>query len=196
MMLKSSVLALAAVGLVSAVPPAIAADQPAGGGYIGASLGQSKINDVCDGIVGTCDDKDTGWKIFGGYQFNRYFAVEGGYVDFGKATATDVSLGTPISGDAEGWGLFATGLAALPINEQFGVFAKAGLAYTKADVTVVVGGVSVSDDDSGTDLVYGVGAKFDFTKNFGMRVEFERFKDVGNSDSDVDLLSAGLVYKF
>lgn len=195
-MLKSSVLALAAVGLVSAVAPSVAADQPAGGGYIGASLGQSKINDVCDGIVGTCDDKDTGWKIFGGYQFNRYFAVEGGYVDFGKATATDVSLGTPISGDAEGWGLFATGLATLPINEQFGVFAKAGLAYTKADVTAVVGGVSVSDDDSGTDLVYGVGAKFDFTKNFGMRVEFERFKDVGNFDSDVDLLSAGLVYKF
>jgi hypothetical protein len=33
---------------------------------------------------------------------------------------------------------------------------------------------------------------YNFTKNFGVRAEWERFKAVG----DIDLLSIGVVYKF
>ena len=29
-------------------------------------------------------DRDTGYKVFGGYEFNKYFAVEAGYFNLGK----------------------------------------------------------------------------------------------------------------
>ena len=32
----------------------------------------------------SCDSKDTAWKFFGGYQFNRNLAAELGYTDLGK----------------------------------------------------------------------------------------------------------------
>jgi len=32
----------------------------------------------------TCDFKDNSWKVFGGYQVNRNFAIEGTYLDGGK----------------------------------------------------------------------------------------------------------------
>ena len=53
------------------------------GWYAGASVGQSKLKDACSGI-GSCDDKDTAWRILGGYQINRNFAAELGYHDLGN----------------------------------------------------------------------------------------------------------------
>lgn len=42
------------------------------------------------------DDRDTGYKLYGGYQFKKYFALEAGYFDLGKFefTATTVPAGT------------------------------------------------------------------------------------------------------
>jgi len=53
-------------------------------------------------------------------------------------------------------------------------------------------GVPFPAKESGADVSSGVGASYDFTKNFGIRAEWERFKPVDN----IDLLSVGLVYKF
>src|SRR2546423_13418675 len=67
--------------------------------YIGASIGQSKIKDACNG----CDDKDTAFKLFGGYQFNRTFAAELGYNMLGKAEGGGRSI------KATAWDLSALG---------------------------------------------------------------------------------------
>src|ERR1700690_2511920 len=61
--------------------------------YGGASVGQSrsKIDDarITKNLVGgpasiTHDSNDTGYKIFGGYQASKNFALEAGYFDLGK----------------------------------------------------------------------------------------------------------------
>src|SRR6478736_8540380 len=39
------------------------------GFYAGAGVGQSNVNE------GAYDDNDTGFSVFGGYQFNRYFGL-------------------------------------------------------------------------------------------------------------------------
>src|SRR5207342_2946038 len=66
------------------------------GWYLGGGIGQSQANIADDristqlsgyGLTMTSiddDDKDTGYKLFGGYKFNKYFAVEGGYFNLGK----------------------------------------------------------------------------------------------------------------
>jgi OOP family OmpA-OmpF porin len=184
--------------------PARADEAP--GFYLGVSVGQTQVDDVCDGVT-SCDDTDTGFKIFGGYQFNQYFGVEGGYVDLGKASATgsgaDPLLGT-FSGTAEleTWGAFASAVATIPIGQYFGIFGKVGGAYTDSEATLTgtsstLGAGTVSASDEGFNLTYGVGAKINVSQGLSIRVEWERFQEVGGDfEVDVDLISAGISYKF
>jgi opacity protein-like surface antigen len=71
--------------------------------------------------------------------------------------------------------------------------------------TIAAPSVSVADTD--LEWTLGLGGQYNFTKSVGMRVEWERFFNVGSSPSnatagqttgeaDIDLISAGLVYKF
>src|ERR1700722_13708573 len=74
-------------------PSAFAEDA---GWYTGFSVGQSraKIDDtrIADGLLDdgfsmtsiSDDDRHFGFKGFGGYEFNRYFALESGYFNLGK----------------------------------------------------------------------------------------------------------------
>ncbi len=105
------------------------------GFYAGASVGEASI-DACGsaGALGftTCDDSDTGWKIFGGYDLSDNFAVEGAWADLGEMTAsTSGQLQRGI--EVDGFILDAKGT--LPLNEQFGVFAKLGFIMWDADGT-------------------------------------------------------------
>src|SRR5918992_3831300 len=60
------------------------------GFYVGGALGPSTFKEFCAGgpSVLACDDKDMGWKLFGGYRFSRHFAVEGTYIDWGEVSGT------------------------------------------------------------------------------------------------------------
>lgn len=69
------------------------------GGFIGVSIGQVKVDvsasDFNDGslISQDLDDTDTAWKLFGGYRFNKNFAIEGGFADGGEVKFDGVSTG-------------------------------------------------------------------------------------------------------
>jgi OOP family OmpA-OmpF porin len=203
--------------LATAVAAAFAFSGAAfGQGYIGGSIGQSDFKLDCAGLD-TCDTKDTGYKLFGGYMFMPYFGVEAAYVDFGKATATVSNVPVIIAGErmtrlatpttlsgsaslkASGFGLWAVGN--YPIGNG-ALFAKLGLASieNKLDVTGTSGGFAASGSDKTTvtDIAYGLGGAYHFTKNLGVRVEWERFqgKIPGDEKFDLDLMSLGVFYRF
>ena len=71
---KQVVLACVAVMLF------LVAGTAAAQGYIGAGAGITNM-DLCDDLTAlgatTCDDEDTGMKIFGGFKFNPNFATRG-----------------------------------------------------------------------------------------------------------------------
>src|SRR5580704_3405315 len=66
------------------------------GWYAGGNLGQSRATideaRIVDGLKAsgftttsiTDDDRHLGYKFFGGYQFDRYLALEAGYFDLGQ----------------------------------------------------------------------------------------------------------------
>jgi OOP family OmpA-OmpF porin len=90
-----------------------------------------------------------------------------------------------------------------PIDAQFGLIGRIGFfAWTLDDSATASGGgisASTSDKPTGTSLDFGVGVKYDFDKNIGVRAEFQRFQSIGNDTtgkSDVDLISASVVYRF
>jgi OOP family OmpA-OmpF porin len=197
MLLKKTTVAalLAASGLVASsavMAQGKAADM---GWYAGISLGQSSASDACNGISGpgvSCDDKDTAFKIFGGYQINRNFGVELGYTDLGKVEAS----GGGVTASVETTALELVGVGSYPVNNQFSIYGKLGLYRADSKGRSNIG---LSADETNTDLTFGLGVQYNFTSNLGVRGEWQRYSSVGGGDigeSDVDVLSVGLVYKF
>lgn len=186
------------------------------GFYVGGSVGQSRANDVgnCSDIfdiINSCSVKttDTGWRLFAGYQFNQYVAIEGSYVELGTFTISGSGriAGTPVFGNATGSdkanGISLDAVGTLPVNAQFGLIGRIGLFAWTLDASATASGVgisaSTSDKPTGTSLDYGVGVKYDFAKNLGIRGEFQRFTKIGNDTtgkSDIDLISASILYRF
>jgi OOP family OmpA-OmpF porin len=87
------------------------------------------------------DNHHFGYKAFGGYQFNKYFALESGYFDLGRFgyTANTVPSGG-LTGDAKFQGANLDAVVFLPFTEKFSAFGRFGYdyAYTK-DVFVGYG---------------------------------------------------------
>ena len=172
--------------------------------YLGGSVGASKFRTSCDDVPVSCDDKDTGWKLFAGYQFTDNFAVEGGYTDLGKVTANGIVSGAAASAEAKAKGWEFVGVASFPIYDRFSIYGKAGVFRAKADVSVTatVPGFSatLSTSEWSTDFTFGAGVKYSFTPNVGARLEWQRYQNVkagGNSgDENIDLFSLGLLYNF
>ena len=152
------------------------------GVYAGASIGQATI-DACDGVA-NCDDEDTSWKIFGGWEFNRNIALEAAWVDLGEISGS--IGGSAVSAEVDGWTLAGKGI--LPLTEQFAVFGKFGMIMWDVEG----GGAASGIDDDGTDLIYGLGAQYMFSDRFGIVGEWEWY----DIDDDVDLFSIGALFKF
>lgn len=176
-------LALVLAAPAAAQPPSAADFRP--GFYAGLSAGQGEAKDTCAG----CDDNDTAWKIFGGYQFTRTLGVEVGYQDFGTFGSAAIGGVTPAgSADANAFEIVAVGT--IPVHPRFGIYGKAG-AY-RYDVDNSATGLS----HDGNELTFGAGVKYHFTRNVAGRLEWQRYMDMGavnaNSESDVDVLSLGV----
>jgi OOP family OmpA-OmpF porin len=204
---------LGLVALAAIASPFAAADDT--GWYGGANIGQSraKIDDgrITRGLLGggfatssiADDDRDTGYKLFGGYQFNRNFALEGGYFDLGKFgyTATTVPNGT-LSGNIKVRGLNLDLVGILPITEKFSAFGRGGLNYAQArDSFAGTGSVNVSGPNPSkrdANYKFGLGLQYAFTESLAMRAEAERYRinDAVGNKGDIDLISVGLVYRF
>ncbi len=185
------------------------------GWYIGGNIGQStaEIDEerISESLLGvglpvtsfSKDDSDTGYKLFGAYQFNENFALEGGYFDLGEFgyMATTAPAGT-LGGDIAVSGLNVDAVGILPFTENFSLLGRIGLVYAEAedsfDGTGSVNMLDSSFSESDTNYKYGAGLQYDFTQSFGIRVESERYRidDAVGNKGDIDLLSLGLVYRF
>jgi OOP family OmpA-OmpF porin len=193
MMKKSKgVVAAAFAGVALAFSaPVFAQSQADRGWYAGGSLGQMEAKGSCPGGF-NCDFKDTAWKLFGGYRINRNFAAEVFYANLGKITvsATVPGVGT-VSSESKVTSFGAAALGIWPVGEQFEVFGKLGIASTDHKTTGTGPGVTISGSGSGSDILFGVGASYNFTRSLALRAEWERF-----NDSEVNVMSIGVQYKF
>lgn len=200
---------LVSSALLAAVP-AFAADS---GAFVGVGVGQASTE--VDNLVGTgykFDEQDTGYKLFGGYKFFPWLAVEGAYMDGGSPSVT-LKQGTDsldIAIDVQA--LVASAVFTLPLGDQFELFIKPGIAYwdSKTSGRLVQSGTVVghgSQDDSGSAFFLGGGAAFNFNENLGVRLEYEWFdvaptwddyqdEFVQELDASTGFFSASFVYRF
>ena len=207
----STTLGFAALAIFT-TPLTLAADP---GWYFGGNGGRSETDidedriaeELLDQGYATTfmddNERDTGFKAFGGYQFNKYFALESGYYDLGDFgyTSFTVPPGT-LHGVLEARGMNLDAVLQMPFTPKFSAFLRAGAAYTQVRGAFEgTGTVNVTNPNSLDDAVnykFGAGLEYMFTRMFGMRLEAERYRiddSIGNK-GDVDLFSAGVLFRF
>ena len=178
--------------------------------YAGAGIGRSSatFNDCSNTIaaIQACDieDSDTGWKIFGGYKLeNRDLALEVSRVELGKFRATAWGTFETATSIYEVSGFSVDAVMTWPSRSRLGVLGRVGLfAWTlkaSSSASGFGGYGSSSERTTKVNIDYGLGVKYDFHRDVGMRVEYQRFTRVGTDStgkSDISLVSASLVYRF
>ncbi len=178
-------------------------------GYVGGSIGQARYKST-PGVLTNSDSKDTGYKVFGGFQLNPVVGLEATYYDLGGYSGNSTAFNgarfvpTSVKGDATAWGLSAVITA--PTNlfsvfgTGFGVFGKFGLVKTRLTNDASGVGFNSHQKESNTGSAFGIGAKYDFATNLSVRTEYERLNNVGargtTGETQIDFWSVGLAYKF
>ena len=174
--------------------------------YVGFSFGQADVGEemVIPGLLNPgrnarVDGKDGAFKLFGGYQFNRNFALEAAMVDLGdvsySGSFTDAtSTVLPVTGGrVQNSGLNLSAVGVLPLGERFVVFGKVGMFLWYSEATDVTGGVAFFSEEDGADLSFGLGTSVALGQKVSLRAEWERF-DMSNTD--VDLVTFGIAFRF
>jgi hypothetical protein len=181
---------------------AMAADT---GFYVGMDLGVAQYpnneelrlpSDVLvTGSGSDLDNEDYAWAVTAGYRFNRYLAVEAGYMDFGEASGLLTSEATAIpaaqfTSATSGPTLALVGAWPLGNWEPYlrvGVlFADTDLSFTGTNATAPFSG-RVSD--STEEMFGGLGLAYRFSEHWRARVELTFFNDAATA-------TAGLTYRF
>jgi OOP family OmpA-OmpF porin len=188
---------------VGAILIATAAASAFAEGYLGLSVGQVSYKDACPSGI-TCDTTDTGFKLFGGYQLTPNLAFEAGYSVLGTIGAS--------SGEHADLSAFeVSGVGSWPLGNRFALLGRLGLYYGAMEAPAVSAPVtpvfppppprpSVGwKDGNTTSVTFGLGASYEMTHNATLRLEWQRFKDLGGEDGtkvNVDVFSLGLVHRF
>jgi len=141
------------------------------------------------------DRSETGWRMFAGYRLSRYLALEAAHAFIGDFDPAGIDSMEP-----KVWTLGAVGT--LPLPHDFSLFAGAGVARSATGVSVDGTGDGPVPRRKLKDTAWGyhagVGAAFDFHRNVGVRVKWERYRvaDGLGGKSDVNLFSWGARVKF
>jgi OmpA-OmpF porin, OOP family len=151
--------------------------------YAGASLGQAHYVEACNGVP-NCDDRDTGFNFFAGWQFNRFVALEAGYRDFGHLSSDTGSVkGNAVELDAVG---------TLHLYKGFSLLGRVGAFHGNT----TSGGTSEKNNN----FTFGWGGQYDFGPAFALRGEWQRYRHMGGGDFgseiDIDSLSLAALLRF
>jgi OOP family OmpA-OmpF porin len=161
---------------------------------IGAGLTSTGIN---------TNQHEPAYKVFGGYQFNPYFGLEGGYFNLGKFgfESQTLPLGT-LNGRFRVDGINLDLVGSLPINDQLSLLARMGVINGRSrDTFTSTGAVVVgnpSPEITKRDYKAGLGFAYKFSQSMNLRGEIERYKinDAVGGKANIDLATLSLVFPF
>jgi OmpA-OmpF porin, OOP family len=203
--------------VLAALTAASAAAQESPYFYAGGGVGRSRANfdenQITANLLGggltttgiSQHERDTAYKFFGGYQFNRYFGLEAGYFNLGKFgfTSTTVPAGT-LTGNIKLRGGYFDVVGTLPITEKFAASARIGAQYARTyDAFTSTGAVNNVNyypnvSTRKTNYKAGVGLQYAFSPSFILRGEAERYRIDGviANHTNVNVYSVSLVFPF
>jgi OOP family OmpA-OmpF porin len=168
------------------------------------------------------DDSVSTWGVQVGYRWGKYFASEVGYANLGQASYRLPATVNFTVSDADGFGfgtfdverdskfsssgptLSAIGI--LPLGERFDLQARGGIYLADTRLTNRIRDIEFAEnvghrrvDASETELLGGVAANWNVTERLSLRLEYQRFFNVGDDsktgESDVDVFNLGVLFR-
>ncbi|MFC4161304.1 porin family protein [Chitinimonas lacunae] len=174
----SLIVALTALGSVS-----VYAAEP--GFYLGGDIAQTRVSE--DGFKA----RDNGWSAFAGYTFNETFSAEVLYRDMADKTVNvDVGpydVSTRLRAHHAGVAL----LAGFPASDTVSLYGRLGVGRTRVKARAEYLGFSADASKHKTEAVVGLGARFAFNRQLGMRAEYTR-----HDKAEANVFALGLDYRF
>jgi len=167
---------------------------------------------------GTTNGNGLAGRVFTGYQFGCFGALEFGWTKFNNlpvnATANVLDHNTSSTALASSSGTIKVdafdlvGKAIIPLRYHFNAYGKLGLAYlegrSNASVTVRENGNKSASDNANSDITgrffptFGLGIAYDFRPDIEMDLSWSRIQKMGDSQEigSADFISLGLAFHF
>ncbi|HEX2545056.1 MAG TPA: outer membrane beta-barrel protein, partial [Ramlibacter sp.] len=179
--------------------------------YVGGSAGRAWADfehapfiGVAPGTVRTLgdEDRDTAFKIFGGYQFTPMFSAEFGYFDLGRYDYFYTATAGSFRGESRFQGLNLDLVGRMPFGDRFSALARIGGVYNRARSSVTTTGtvptLGGSQRENSLGVKVGLGLEYAFTPQLSVRAEVERYRleDPIRRRGNIDTATLGLVYRF
>lgn len=168
----ASLLVLGSLGAVAA---------HAEGAYVGGAIGTQSYPSTVNGNPISSSSTTSG-KLFGGYQLNPNFAVEGGLTELGN-------INTGTGGSVDTYGTYVDAVGILPLNPQWSLLGRVGVAHMQVNTP--------TGNDGGNGLKAGLGAEYALSKTVGLRAEWERYElKAFGGNPNVDQFTVGVKVGF
>ena len=163
--------------------------------YIGLGVASADHNYSIAGASSMdADGYKAGGKLFGGVDFDKTWGLEAGYTRFGSASANYSIGAVPGSVSSKGHSLYLAGKATMPLNEQFSLFGKLGVARNKNEVHSTT--ALYNYDDSKTEGYGAIGAQYSLSKEVALSLELERYGKNKDNGAKANVVTVAARYNF
>ncbi|HIF9255962.1 TPA: OmpA family protein [Photobacterium damselae] len=161
--------------------------------YLGGRTGWSAYDKACGKNSLKCNNDTFGYGFYGGYQINRWLALEGGITSYGSPDAK-YSLGK-ISADVLGGDISIK--LGYPLTQRLELFTRIGGTYVYADKSSFVVNQSTKSHD--WNILTSLGTSYRVSPHWSVRGEYQFIDGIGEGKtgkSDLHFTSLGLTYHF
>jgi OOP family OmpA-OmpF porin len=187
---------LLAVAVSAALPLAAHAQSTTSiGVYAGVSAGQAEAVAYDCSALPACKKKGTVYRVFGGYQFSRNWALEVAFFDLGKVSSNSPTFDEVIT--VKGSELTLVG--SYPATERFSIYGRVGGYYAHTADKFTQSGTTLTVKESKGNPTFGAGLQYFVTQNLALRGEGQRYMKVGGGkigESNYNVYTFGLLWKF
>ena len=140
-------------------------------------------------------------KLFGGYDFNRTWGIEGGYVgqaEFSQSIASPGSLLGSYNFSGKGKSLYVAAKATLPVSARFALISKLGVAHNRGEVrmTDATANWYYEDKHDKTGFYSSLGVTYLVTPAIALTLEVERMGRPTRAGLRNEAISLNVSYSF
>lgn len=161
--------------------------------YLGGRAGWAAYQDACGDNALDCSDDTLGYGLYGGYQFNSWFALEGGVTSYGSPEAR-YSYGDV---EVDMWGGEVAAKLGYPLTERLDIYTRLGGAYQRIEKTFSQRPDAVNSSE--WNILSSVGLSYRLSQRWSVRGEYQFIDGVGDTDirqADSHFTSLGVTYHF
>lgn len=191
--IKKITIWLCAFTLQLATVPVIADESGQRSWYLGAGLGISEIDpDTDDTGYRVTDERDSGFKLFGGFDYSERLTIEGFYVDLGSAQLSssfpsqpDGEIDYSTFGASALWYFVRNGdNTGKNLRKGLQVYAHGGLSFLDNSSSITF------SQDNGVQVQYGAGIEYGFNDGVAVRAGIDLY------DKDAGMVFVGVLKRF